>query len=297
LLAAPAGDSVDRPFDPPSDALVREARGRGSFVSRIEWQGPDGATGIWQSRLARKGGFVEVVHDGISERIHARRSVVSRLSRCNTVAGLCFFLGGGLFAVGAVLAQFELASITGIDWTFMIGGMFFSTGAYVTLLQEINSPRTIAADGSLSTHEWRWWSYEPHRPGWASAFVLLCGTLAFAVSLGDAFIGGLSSRQDNRLIWAPEIVGCVLFLISGHIAITEVCHGRLRWLPSSLGWWIVVINQVGSWLFMLSGLAAYIRPATGGAISPTLINLGTALGAACFSVAGLAQLFERPDPT
>jgi hypothetical protein len=30
-------------------------------------------------------------------------------------------------------------------------------------------------------------------------------------------------------------------------------------------------------------------------INVAVINWGTALGAACFSMAGLAQLFERPD--
>jgi hypothetical protein len=45
---------------------------------------------------------------------------------------------------------------------------------------------------------------------------------------------------------------------------------------------------------MFSGLAAFVRPATGETISIWVINWGTALGAACFSGAGLAQLFERP---
>jgi hypothetical protein len=96
------------------------------------------------------------------------------------------------------------------------------------------------------------------------------------------------------LIWAPEMVGCILFLLSGHIGILEVCHGRFRLMTASLGWWIVIVNQIGSWLFMLSGLAAFVRPVTGEAVSVELINWGTALGAACFSAAGLAQLFERP---
>ena len=128
-----------------------------------------------------------------------------------------------------------------------------------------------------------------------AAFVLFCGTLAFAISLVDVFIERLETQQIDRLVWAPEMVGCVLFLVSGHIGIIEVCHGRFRLLPRDLGWWIVTVNQVGSWLFFLSGLAAYVRPATGEVINVAVINWGTALGAACFSVAGLAQLFERPD--
>ena len=162
-------------------------------------------------------------------------------------------------------------------------------------MQEINSPRGIDQDGVLTENRWRWWSYEPTRPGWMAAFVLFCGTLAFAISLVDVFISRLETKQIDHLVWAPEMVGCVLFLVSGHIGIIEVCHGRFRLLPRDLGWWIVTVNQVGSWLFFLSGLAAYVRPATGEVISVAVINWGTALGAACFSVAGLAQLFERPD--
>jgi len=150
-------------------------------------------------------------------------------------------------------------------------------------------------DGVLTENRWRWWAYEPHRPSWVAAFVLFCGTLAFAVSLLDVFLTSLATQQIDRLIWAPEMVGCVLFLVSGHIGIIEVCHGRFRLLPSSLGWWIVIVNQVGSWLFFASGLAAFVRPATGTVISVAVINWGTALGAACFSIAGLAQLVERPD--
>jgi hypothetical protein len=116
-----------------------------------------------------------------------------------------------------------------------------------------------------------------------------------AISLVDVFISRLETKQIDHLVWAPEMVGCVLFLVSGHIGIIEVCHGRFRLLPRDLGWWIVTVNQIGSWLFFLSGLAAYVRPATGEVISVAVINWGTALGAACFSAAGLAQLFERPE--
>jgi len=58
---------------------------------------------------------------------------------------------------------------------------------------------------------------------------------------------------------------------------------------------VVAVNQLGSILFFVSGLAAYVRPATDEVINTDLMNWGTALGAFCFSVAGVAQLFERPE--
>ena len=281
-------------FEIPADAQVRQTGGRGPLISRLRWEHPDGSTVTWDSRQARKRGFIEVIRNGIIERIMARPAVAIRLRRCNDLSGLSFFLGGGLFTIGALLAQYDAATVATIDWTFLIGGFWFSTGAYAALVQEINSPRRIGADGALAARPWRWWAYEPKRPGWVAAFVLFCGTLAFAISLVDAFLTSLSTRQTDGLIWAPEMVGCILFLVSGHIGIIEVCHGRLRLMTSSLGWWIVIVNQIGSWLFMFSGLAAFVRPITGEVISVWMINWGTALGAACFSAAGLAQLFERP---
>jgi hypothetical protein len=282
-------------FQVPQGAQPQRAGGRGPFVSRVQWLDPDGATSTWESRTARKRGFIEVLRDGIVERIRTRPAVAIRLGRCNTVSGISFFLGGGFFTLGAVLSQLGTTPSGTLDWTFLIGGFFFSTGAYAALVQELNSPRGVGADGALTERRWRWWAYEPERPGWVAAFVLFCGTLAFAVSLLDVFLNGLQTKQVNRLIWAPEMIGCVLFLISGHIGIIEVCHGRFRLMPRSLGWWIVTVNQVGSWLFFASGLAAFVRPATGDVISVAVMNWGTALGAACFSLAGLAQLFERPD--
>jgi len=286
--------SLQDTFELPSDARAPRTGGRGSLVSRVQWHQPDGSTAVWESRVARKRGFIEVVHAGIAKRITARPADVVRLRRCNDVSGLSFVLGGALFTLGALLAQYGGATLHTIDWTFLIGGFWFSTGAYVALVQELNSPRKIGDDGALAARPWRWWAYEPNRPGWVAAFVLFCGTSAFAISLVDAFLSGLSAGQDDRLVWAPEMVGCILFLISGHIGVLEVCHGRFRVMTSSLGWWIVIVNQIGSWLFMLSGLAAFVRPVTGEAVSVELINWGTALGAACFSAAGLAQLFERP---
>jgi len=282
-------------FQVPTGAEPERAGGSGPLVSRVRWRHPDGGSATWESRTARKRGFIEVVRDGIVRRVRARPAVAIRLGRCNTVSGISFFLGGGLFSLGAVLSEVGSTPALTLNWIFLAGGFFFSSGAYAALVQELNSPRGIDEDGALTENRWRWWAYEPIRTGWVAAFLLFCGTLAFAISLLDVFINGLATQQINRLIWAPEMVGCVLFLVSGHIGLIEVCHGRFRLLPRSLGWWIVVVNQIGSWLFFASGLAAFVRPVTGEVISVDVINWGTALGAACFSVAGLAQLFERPD--
>ena len=173
---------------------------------------------------------------------------------------------------------------TTINWTFLVGGFFFSTGAYAALVQEINSPRGIDEDGALAENRWRWWAYEPQPAGLDGGVRAVLRHPGLRDQPGRRVPRhGWTTRQIDRLVWAPEMVGCVLFLVSGHIGIIEVCHGRFRLMPRRLGWWIVIVNQIGSWLFLLSGLAAFVRPVTGEVISVAVINWGTALGAACFS--------------
>lgn len=139
-------------------------------------------------------------------------------------------------------------------------------------------------------------SLEPGRLDWASAVSLFVGTLFFAVSLFDARFGDLTGQQEHRLVWTPEVVGCVLFLVSGHLALTEMRHDRPRGRRADLGWWIVVVNQVGSVLFMVAAVAAFQVPASGDPLAIGIANWSTFVGSACFAVAGGMQELERPPP-
>ncbi len=193
------------------------------------------------------------------------------------------------------MSQFGSGDAVESAGIYFAGGLFFNTGGYVSLLQVLNAPRHSGEGGPLVTARWRWWGYEPMRLDWLSAFVLFAGTLVFAVNLLDSFLQGLSVQQINRLIWTPDVIGCVLFLISGHLSSVEICHRFRPCLRSrSLGWWVVAVNQFGSVLFMLSALAAFTRPATGSPLNADIVNWGTLCGALCFSLGGVLQAFERP---
>jgi hypothetical protein len=177
----------------------------------------------------------------------------------------------------------------------MVGGVFFTSGGYASVLQVANAPREV--DGVVRAPRWRWWSTEPGRLDWASAVALFVGTLYFGASLAVALVGDLTTAQLHRLVWSPEIIGCVLFLVSGHLALTEMHRDRPPGARADLGWWIVVVNQVGSALFMAAGIAAFVRPATGDELAVGIANWATFSGAACFAAAGAMQEFERPGGT
>ncbi|WP_314225352.1 hypothetical protein [Streptomyces zaehneri] len=273
------------------------AEGAGPFTTRLTWRLPGGGTAVWDSRLARRRGLLAVRPPGAATARHTRADAtgIARLRRLNAVAAVAFVIGGALFATGAAFAQFGSGNGTQCASIYFAGGLFFNTGGYVSLLQVINAPRhVVGGEGPLVTHPWRWWSYEPMRVDWLGAFVLFAGTLVFAVDLLDSFLQGLNVHQVNRLIWAPDVIGCLLFLVSGHLGFVEICHGQPCVRPHSLGWWIVAVNQLGSVLFMVSALAAYTRPATGSLVNADIANWGTLAGALCFSVAGLLQLREHP---
>jgi hypothetical protein len=229
------------------------------------------------------------------DRVDGAGPLASRLRRVNWVAAGAFIVGGSLFALGAGEAQLGSGDATTAASIFFAGGLFFNTGGYASLLGAINLPRAAETSEGPVAGRWRWWSYEPQRLDWLSAFVLFVGTLAFGVSLAHSFLSGLSVHEVNRMIWTPEMIGCVLFLISGHLGMVEICQRTrpcLRW--RDLGWSIVAINQVGSILFMVSALAAFTRPATGSEINVTVANWGTLTGALCFALGGVMQAFERP---
>ncbi|MFJ1669388.1 hypothetical protein ACIOK4_23885 [Streptomyces bottropensis] len=277
----------------------QHAEGAGPFTTRLTWQPSGGGTAVWESRLARRRGLITVHPTGAATAHHASAddAAVARLRRLNAIAATVFVLGGALFAAGAAVAQFGSGDATTSASVYFAGGLCFNIGGYVSLLQVINAPRHVpGGEGVLVSRRWRWWSYEPGRADWLSTFVLFAGTLVFAVNLLDSFLQGLTAQQVNRLIWAPDMIGCVLFLISGHLALVEICHGRPRLLPRDLGWWIVAVNQLGSVLFMVSAFAAYTRPATGSLINADIANWGTLTGALCFCVGGILQHVERPRP-
>ena len=223
----------------------------------------------------------------------ARTPRASALRKANAVAAAAFLVGGSLFAIGAALSQAHIGGPRLAAVVYMVGGVFFSTGGYSSVLLAINAPHR-RRDGSWGAMPWRWWAREPRNYDYLAAAVLFAGTIVFGINLVDSLIGTLTPTQEDRLVWNPDIIGCLLFLIAGFIAMIDISGTWWRIRGENLGWWIVFVNQVGSVLFMVSGVASFVR-ADGDMIAVGIANWGTLTGALCFAVAGVMQEFERPD--
>jgi hypothetical protein len=219
-----------------------------------------------------------------------------RLVRINLVASCAFVAGGSLFALGAFLAQ-QGAALVAVNITYLVGGFFFSLGGYASILLVVNAAQPRPSAPPSSGERMRWWDNLPAQRDWRSAIVLFVGTLLFAVSLVAAFASGLTPRQSDGWIWLPDMLGCVCFLLSGHLAMLEVGDGRVTVRVHLLTWWVVAVNQLGSVLFILAGLAAFVRPATSTEVDVGIVNWGTFAGAVCFAIGGVIQSIDRPTPT
>ena len=220
----------------------------------------------------------------------------SSLRRANAVAAGAFLVGGSLFAIGAALSQAHIGGPRLAAVVYMVGGVFFSTGGYASVLLAINAPHR-RRDGS-----------------WARAAVALVGARTDQLRLPrrrrPLRRHARLRRQPDRLAArrADPDPGGPPGLEPGHHRLPPLPDlrppGDGRHLPApggragrglrgeGLGWWIVFVNQVGSVLFMVAAVASFVR-ADGDLIAVGIANWGTLTGALCFAVAGSPIQFRE----
>ena len=111
---------------------------------------------------------------------------------------------------------------------------------------------------------------------------------------------GLSTHEQNRLVWAPDLLGSACFLVSGAVAYGVTTGPHLlpaRWRPAAAdpGWVMAAVNLVGCVLFGVAAIASLVVPSTGSVLALAPVNWGTALGGLCFFI-GAMLLWRRHSP-
>jgi hypothetical protein len=196
-----------------------------------------------------------------------------------------FMVGASLFAIGSFPAYAQLVDSRVVGATFVLGSLFFTAAAYGQLVQTLS-------DGSPRRRLFGW---QPHRREWWAAVVQLVGTVLFNVNTINALVTGLTAREVDRLVWAPDMFGSVCFLVASHLAWLVVCGRLWRVASDDADWWSAALNYVGSIFFMLSAIASLVLPTTGEELNTAIVNSGTCLGALCFLV-GAYVLLPEAEP-
>ena len=196
-----------------------------------------------------------------------------RMSRQRWMA-LCFALGSACFLIGPFPGYAQLVGATADAVTFFIGSILFTGGGALQTL--VAFPERRLPGGG--------------RAAWWAATVQSAGTLFFNVTTYQALHTTLSNPNYDRLVWRPDALGSICFLVSG--AIAYHASPRHGWRPARgrEGWWEPAINLLGCIFFGISAVAGYLVPSTGSLINLAAANLNTALGAACFLACALATL-------
>ena len=186
---------------------------------------------------------------------------------------LCFALGSTCFLVGPFPGYASLVGSTVVGLTFFVGSILFTAG------------------GGLQT-----WLAAPDRheagagrAGWWAAVIQSAGTLFFNATTFQA-LSTLPSQTDyDRLVWRPDALGSVCFLVSGVIAYrASARHGLWPARGTRAGG----AGRQPPRLRVLRDLRGrrLSRPSTGSILDLAWANWNTALGAACFLVCALGTL-------
>jgi hypothetical protein len=193
---------------------------------------------------------------------------------------LLFATGSVCFLVGPFPGYVELVGPEAVGVTFFAGSILFTAG------------------GALQT-----WLALPGRrsPGlgraaWRAAAVQSAGTLFFNVTTFQGMHTALTDPHYDRLVWRPDALGSICFLVSGAIAYRA--SERRSWRPvrGGPGWWEPAVNMLGCVFFGVSAVAGYVVPETGSTIDLAAANWNTAAGAACFLTCAVAGLRREPIP-
>ena len=270
--------------------------GPSPYITHRIFRHADGSIREWWSRRHRK--------DLIARDIGIAEALGKLLLRClwmprelNWWIGSVFALGAMLFAVGSILSLFPAVAVflaldsTQVNAIFFSGSIPFTTAAYLQTFQAANAKALPDEDHN---HQGRpeIFGWKPGDVGWLSCALQFAGTILFNFNTFDAMLPSLSWLGTNVLVWIPNFVGSVLFLVSGYLAFIETCHRYWAWLPGNLSWWIVFINLLGCIGFMISAVFAITLPGPAVGWMSSLAIVFTLQGAICFFVGAVLMLPE-----
>jgi hypothetical protein len=184
-----------------------------------------------------------------------------------------FLAGSACFVVGPFPGYANLVGDAADAVTFFIGSVLFTAGG--ALQTAIAFPERHSRGGRA--------------PMWA-ALIQSAGTVFFNVTTHRAMHTALSNAEYDKLVWRPDSLGSICFLVSGVIAYRASARHGWRPVRGGHGWWEPALNLLGCILFGIAAVAGYVVPSTGSLLAQAAANWNTSLGASCFLACALFTL-------
>jgi hypothetical protein len=182
--------------------------------------------------------------------------------RASWWTGVLFAAGSLCFAIGPFPGFVHLVGAVADASVFFAGSIAFTAAAALQFAGAGRYDRTSAA-------------------------VQLAGTVLFNLSTWRALQDTLSNSATDRLVWRPDALGSVCFLIASYLAYNTVRRTPRKSPP----WRIAAVNMAGSIAFGVSAVASYVVPSSGDVLDLAAANFTTVAGAVCF-LAGAFLLLQ-----
>jgi hypothetical protein len=266
----------------PAGWTTVERRSIGPFTTHVTYLRSDGSTVEWSSRTHRK-------HASRLSRARRRELVHWAPHRASWWIAVLFAAGSTCFLVAPFPAFLRLVGPVADGVVFFVGSLLFTSAAALQWLETINTNRDPA---HAAGQRLKVLTFEPRRIDWWSSGVQLLGTLFFNATTFRALQTGIDSPSYDRLVWRPDALGSICFLVSGYLAYVEVAGHLLGRPRRTLESAIVTVNLLGCLAFGVSAVASYVAPTTDNEVNLALVNSFTALGALCFLIGAVLLLPE-----
>jgi hypothetical protein len=172
---------------------------------------------------------------------------------------LLFAIGSLCFLIAPFPGYVQLVGPEADALTFFVGSLFFTSG------------------GAMQV-----WLARRRTAAWWAAAIQSAGTLFFNVTTFRALNVQLDAPDYDALVWRPDAIGSLCFLVSGVIAFRASPRG-----------WPPLVNLLGCVFFGISAIAGYVIPSEGSMVDLGAANWNTAAGAACFLACALGTLLSR----
>jgi len=184
---------------------------------------------------------------------------------------ILFAGGSACFVVASLPGFVQLVGSEVVGVVYFVGSLQFTAAAAIQWLATI---------GRLGLD---WWS----------SGIQFVGTLLFNRNTYHAMQAGLDASSYDRLVWTPDLLGSICFLVASYLAYAQTCGGFVSRPRRDRESVMAVLNLAGSVAFGIAAIAAYWVPTSGSVLDLAAANGFTALGGLCFLIGALLLLPRR----